>query len=114
VTDPVVRGDLFWVDLSPTRGREQHGCRPALVVSGAEYLQSVPDLVIVVPVTSVDRGWPHHVRVRAPASTLPRASFAMTEQPRTIWRERLVRHTGRADEATMDEVDQWLRDFLQL
>jgi len=84
------------------------------VVSSLEYLQSVPDLVVVVPVTSVDRGWPHHVRVRGAASALPKASFAMTEQPRTISRERLARPSGHADDTTMDEVDQWLRDFLHL
>lgn len=110
----MVRGDVYWVDFSPTEGREQHGRRPALVVSSADYLSSVPALVVVVPVTSVDRDRPHHVKVGGVATGLSTASFAMTEQPRTVSRGRLSRRSGRADGETMREVDQWLRDFLQL
>ena len=110
VTERVRYGDLYWVDFSPTQGREQHGTRPALVVSSSEYLQSVPDLLVVLPVTSVDRGWPHHVQLRGAASALPKSSFAMTEQPRTVSRDRLARHSGHTDDTTMAEVAQWLRD----
>lgn len=110
---PLVRGAVVWVDLDPTRGREQRGTRPAVVVCGADYLSSVPDLVIVVPITTVDRGWPHHVPIDAEAG-LSQRSFAMTEQPRTISRERIARAAGVADEVTMAEVDQWVRDFMDL
>jgi len=110
VTRPLRRGALVWVDLDPTRG--QQGERPALVVCNDDYLAAVPGLVIVVPLTTADRGWPHHVPVTGEHTGLTRTSFAMTEQPRTIARERVVRHAGRADAATCSAVDQWLRDFL--
>jgi mRNA interferase MazF len=100
--------------LDPTRGREQRGSRPALVVSSEGYLDSVPGLVIVVPITSVDRGWPHHVAIEGEAARLRKRSFAMTEQPRTITIERIVRHAGSADDVTMAAVDGWLRDFIAL
>jgi mRNA interferase MazF len=112
VTIPLERGGIVWVDFDPTRGSEQRGTRPALVVCSAGYLASVPRLVIVVPLTTVDRGWPHHVPVRGPEARLPKPSFAMTEQPRTIARERASKSAGRADTATIDAVDRWLRDFL--
>lgn len=114
MTDGLIRGAVVWVDLNPTQGREQQGTRPALVVSSEGYLASVPDLVIVVPLTSTDRGWPHHVLIRGAESALPKTSFAMTEQARTISRGRLARLLGVADAASMAEVDQWLRDFLGL
>ena len=72
------------------------------------------DLVIVVPITSVDRGWPHHVSVRGEQTGLPRASFAMTEQPRTISVARISRRSGVADRHTLAEINQWLRDFIGL
>ena len=31
------RGDVVWLDFSPTRGHEQSGHRPALVLSPASY-----------------------------------------------------------------------------
>jgi mRNA interferase MazF len=108
------RGAVVWVDFDPTAGREQRGTRPALVVSSADYLTSVRDLVIVVPITSVDRGWPHHVPVRGEGTGLPRSSFAMTEQPRTISTSRISRRAGTAAADTVGDVDQWLHDFLGL
>lgn len=114
LTRPLVRGAVIWVDLSPTRGREQRGTRPALVVSSPGYLASVPDLVIGVPITSVDRGWPHHIAVQGEGVKLSKPSFAMTEQPRTISRERIARSAGVADRRVMEEVDRWLRDFMDL
>lgn len=110
----LVRGAVVWVDLSPTRGREQHGTRPALVVSSLGYLMSVRDLVIVLPLTTVDRGWPHHVPVTGDLIKLAKPSFAMTEQPRTISKERIARRSGLADAQTVTAVDQWLRDFIGL
>lgn len=108
------RGAVVWVDFDPTQGREQRGTRPALVISSEDYLSSVRELVVVLPVTTVDRGWPHHVPVVGDDTGLPRPSFAMTEQPRTISTGRLARRSGVADPATMLEVDRWLRDFLNL
>jgi mRNA interferase MazF len=114
VSPTLSRGAIVWVDFDPTRGQEQRGSRPALVVSSEDYLDSVRGLVIVVPITSVDRGWPHHVAIEGDAARLRKRSFAMTEQPRTIATERVVRHAGAADNVTMTAVDGWLRDFIGL
>jgi mRNA interferase MazF len=118
VTPTIRRGALVWVSFDPTQGREQRGTRPALVMSSTGYLQSVRDLVIVVPITSVDRGWPHHVPIHTTSGPddvrLTRRSFAMTEQPRTISRQRIGRTAGTASDATVTEVAQWLRDFIGL
>ena len=108
------RGSIIWVDFDPERGQEQRVSRPALVVSSRDYLDSVRGLVMIVPITSVDRGWPHHVAVEGEAAHLRKASFAMTEQARTITIERIARRAGAADEATMAAIDGWLRDFIGL
>lgn len=104
-------GSVIWVDLSPAHGREQRGRRPAIVVSSVEHLEIVRDLVIVVPCTTRDRGWPNHVKVEG-ATGLSRDCWAMTEQPRTISRDRISAVTGQADSATVAEVATWLRDWL--
>lgn len=44
-------GDIFWVDLPPTGGREQHGRRPCVVVTDETYFGAAP-VVFVVPLTS--------------------------------------------------------------
>lgn len=111
--DPLAHGELVWVRLQPAAGREQDGHRPALVVASDPYLRTVTSLAVVVPLTSVDRGWPNHVRVRG-AHRLPSPSWAMTEQVRTIDRARITGRAGDADAATLREVAVYLGDFLGL
>jgi mRNA interferase MazF len=104
-------GDVVWVDLDPMRGREQGGIRPAVVVSSNAYLQAVDALAIVVPVTSRDRSWPNHVEVTGPSGlTVP--SWAMSEQPRCVARERILRWTGSVDDDTFAAIRLYLRDAL--
>ena len=108
------RGAVVWAESDPTRGREQAGRRPALVVAGDLYLEQADTLAIVVPATTIRRGWPNHVLLRGPELVPRRPTYAMTEQPRTISRERIVDVAGVVDAQTMAEVDMWLRDFLSL
>lgn len=103
-------GDIVWTDFAAT-GREQSGRRPALVVANRDYLDLVAELAIIVPLTTRERGWENHVEVGA---ALPRRSWAMTEQVRTIDRRRIGGLIAGADDETMDAVRVWLVDFLDL
>lgn len=105
-------GDVIWVAPEIAVGREQAGWRPALVVAGAGYLETVDTLALVVPITTVDRGWPNHVEVIG--ADLGQRSWAMSEQLRTISRGRIVSRAGHADQATLAAVRVWLADFLAL
>lgn len=114
MTTEVRRGAVAWADLDPVRGRERAGRRPVLVIASDLFLEQADTLAVILPATTVDRGWPNHVRLRGPDLELARPTFAMTEQPRTITRERLREVVGVVDAETMREVDMWLRDFLAL
>lgn len=96
------------------RGREQSGRRPALVVASDMYLEEADTLAIVLPATTIDRGWPNHILLRGPRLGLSKPTFVMTEQPRTVTRDRFVGDIGSVDAATMRNVDDWMRDFLGL
>lgn len=113
--DPLVAlgpGDVVCVEPDPTIGREQSGRRPALLVASADYLATVDTLAIVVPITTVDRGWPNHTPVTG--ADFQQASWAMSEQVRTVSRERIVGRAGRVDDATLRTVRRWISDFLDL
>ena len=43
------QGDIINLDFSPTKGHEQRGRRPALVVSNATYIKYGRGIVIVCP-----------------------------------------------------------------
>jgi mRNA interferase MazF len=59
----VERGQIWPVSLDPTVGNEQRRIRPCLVVSGDRFNALPIGHAIVVPLTSRDRGLPHHVSV---------------------------------------------------
>lgn len=42
------RGEIWLIDLNPTRGHEQHGIRPAVIISVDEFNSCPADLIIVV------------------------------------------------------------------
>ena len=106
-------GIIAWAALEPVRGREQGGHRPVLVIASAGYLDAVTSLVIALPITTTDRGWPNHIRVDGP-SGLDRPSWIMTEQPRTLSRDRLTRIAGEISTDCLTSVRSWLGDFLDL
>jgi mRNA interferase MazF len=93
-------------------GREQAGRRPAVIVASLGYLEAVTELAIIVPATTTDRGWPQHVELTGPLLELPRPTFAMTEQPRTISRRRIGGVAGSVDSACLSTIRRWLDDFL--
>jgi len=114
VTDlDLAPGVVAWASLEPVRGREEGGHRPVLVVASAGYLDAVTTLAIVLPITTADRGWPNHVRVEG-SSGLERPSWIMTEQPRTLARERLTAVAGAISNECLVSVRMWLGDFLDL
>lgn len=115
MSDPsrqLARGDVVWIAPDPVVGGEQKGRRPAVIVASNEYLTRVPRLAIILPVTSSNRGWPNHVSLPSPEAGLSEQSFAMTEQVRTIDRQRIERRVGHVGQAAMAQIAQWLADHL--
>lgn len=62
VTGAVERFTVWHVNLNPTKGSEQAGSRPVLVISPAEMNQHL-NTVIVAPMTTRKRGWPTRVTI---------------------------------------------------
>lgn len=57
--DNPVRGENWLIDLNPTRGHEQGGRRPGLVVSVDLFNKGPAGLVIVLPITTKEKGIPY-------------------------------------------------------
>ena len=109
---PVEPGDVWWALPDPAVGREQSGRRPVLIVSNERFHRTVTTLVVVVPVTTKDRRWPNHVELNAGAGVEQR-SFAMTEQVRTISRQRLAKKIGVVEGTVLRNVREWLLDYIR-
>lgn len=113
MSDPL-RGEIWNVNLDPTRGREQKGIRPALVVSHNTFNRSSAELVVVVPLTTTFRGIPLHIRIEPPDGGVKTTSFAKIEDVRSVSKERLAKRWGTVSPATMAAVEDRLRIILDL
>lgn len=56
-SEVVLQGSVYMVDLDPTKGHEQSGKRPVLVVSNNDF-NRLTRLVKVVPITSKKKDFP--------------------------------------------------------
>ncbi|RIK77426.1 MAG: growth inhibitor PemK [Planctomycetota bacterium] len=108
------RGEVWYVDLEPTRGHEQGGRRPALVISVDALNLGPADLLIVVPITSRAKGVRSHVEIAAGEAGLTKKSFAKCEDIRSISTDRLGRRLGTVAEATLRRVEVVTRYLLGL
>ena len=98
------QGEVWFVDLDPTAGREQAGRRPALVISVDQLGTGPSDLAIVVPLTRTARPNPLYVPIQPPEGGVREQSFAMPERVRSISRHRLAERWGTVSRQTLTTV----------
>lgn len=108
------RGEVWLVSLDPVVGHEQAGRRPALIVSADDLNQGPGGLVTVLPITSKPRRLPSRVRIVPPEGGLTLESWVITEQIRTVSKQRLVSRLGWANTATIKAVETCMRLVLDL
>lgn len=112
----VSRGELYYARLNPVVGSEQGGERPVLVIQnnvGNKYSPTV----IVAPITSQTNKskLPTHVEVTLPAHHQQmNRCIALTEQIRTIDKERLGDRIGRLSGIEMQRIANALKVSLEL
>jgi mRNA interferase MazF len=93
------RGEVYLVQLDPTRGSQIRKTRPCLVVSPDE-LNAHLRTVVVAPMTSGGQAYPWRVQCRFQGQT----GFVATDQLRTVDTERLTRRLGRLASNSMTVV----------
>jgi mRNA interferase MazF len=115
-TGPVVRWEVYWVDLEPRVGREQGGeRRPAIVISNNGFNRHF-DVVTVVPLTKragkKRRVYPFEVLAPDLVGT-GHESILMPQQIRTISKFRLLERAGVLDdEAIQIDLENRLLEHL--
>lgn len=113
------RGDIYLVDLKPSRGTEANKLRPAILVSNDGANSTAARLgrgvVTIVPITSnIERVYPFQVRLKAAATGLRHDSKAQAEQVRSVAVERLRKQVGSLPGEVMGRLDDALRFHLTL
>lgn len=104
------RGDVFWVDLNPTKGSERNKLRPCVIV-GASPINRARSTIVVIPLsTSATARPPLTISV----TCLNKNVTAICDQIRAVDKSRFVKAAGHLSAADMNALDDGLRQVLSL
>ncbi len=107
----ILRGDIRWADLASSRGREQAGQRPVLVLSHNVF-NARSGTVIAVALTSQPQAAGFPLTMELDSTKLPKRSWVKISQIRTLALERLGRRLGRATEEELIHVFEGLEEII--
>jgi mRNA interferase MazF len=113
----IQRGEIYFVDLNPIKGREQSGSRPVLVLS-SDTINKLPLVVTVVVGTkgeNISRDYPTNVRISAAESGLTMETVFLCFQIRSLDPSRFPdKSAGKLPDELMEEVEKTVRYCLDL
>lgn len=107
----ILRGDIYWADLEPTRGREQAGHRPVLVVSH-EHFNTHSGTVIAMAITSQLQRAGFPLTYELPARLASKPGWVKISQIRTLSTDRLTRKLAHLDDAEVARIIEGLLDII--
>ena len=97
------RGEIRWADLSPTRGHEQAGRRPVLVLSHDVFNARTHTVIAAVLTSQTPRaGFPLTLELSHPR--LPKRSWVKIGQVRTLDVGRIGKRLAEAEPEEMAQV----------
>ena len=107
----ILRGEVRWAHLNPTRGSEQAGRRPILILSH-DVFNERSGTVIAVALTSQKPRAAFPLTLESNARDLPKRSWIKISQIRTLATERIGRRIARASEEELVRVIEGLNEII--
>lgn len=104
------RGDVYWVNLDPTKGSELNKSRPCVLV-GATPINQARRTVVVVPLSTSAKARPP---LTIEVTCLDKFVVAVCDQIRTVDKTRLIKSAGKLLLKDLDALDEGLREVLSL
>lgn len=108
----ILRGEIRWANLSPTKGREQlTGLRPVLILSH-DVFNERSGTVIAVAITSQPQKAGFPLTLELKTKDLPKQSWVKISQIRTLSVERIGKLIGRASLEELYQVIEGLNEII--
>jgi mRNA interferase MazF len=107
----ILRGEIRWADLNPTRGHEQAGLRPVLILSH-DIFNERSGTVIVVAITGQPQRAGFPLTLELKAGDMPKQSWVKINQIRTLSVERIGKLIGRASQEELGQVIEGLNEII--
>lgn len=106
------QGEIWHVDLNPTKGSEQSGFRPVVIISG-NLLNAYLNVVICCPLTSKVKNYKGNVVLQpSKLNNLIEVSEILTFHIRSISKDRLVKKIGHISIEEFQQLRIGLDDIL--
>ncbi len=106
-----MRGEVYWADLNPVRGREHAGIRPVLILSHDLFNRKSQTAIAMAIASQPQRaGFP--LTLALPAAVLPKSSWVKISQIRTISVDRLGKKIAAADADTLGQLIDGLLELV--
>jgi len=107
----ILRGEIRWADLNPTRGHKQSGLRPVLILSH-DIFNERSGTVIAVAITSQPQRAGFPLTLELKTGDMPKQSWVKINQIRTLSVERIGKVIGRASQEEMAQVIEGLNEII--
>ncbi len=107
----ILRGDVYWADLDPTRGNEQQGKRPILILS-QDIFNERSGTVIAVALTSQPQRAPFPLTLELSNPKLPKKSWVKISQIRPLSTERLIKKICRLTPEELSQILEGLNEII--
>ena len=102
---------MLWADLAPTKGREQAGRRPILVISH-DVFNERSGTVIAMAITSQPQRAGFPLTMELAGGGLSKRSWVKISQIRTLSAERLGKRIGRVSPEELLRVIEGLNEII--
>ena len=107
----ILRGEVYWANLDPTRGKEQSGKRPVLVIS-EDVFNEHSGTVIAVAITGQPQSAGFPLSLELADTKLPKRSWVKMGQVRTLALERIGRKLARISPGELEQVLEGLKEII--
>lgn len=107
----ILRGEIRWADLNPTRGNEQAGLRPVLILSH-DVFNERSGTVIAVAITSQPQRAGFPLTLELGSTALPKQSWVKISQIRTLAVERIGKKLAQASPEELAQVIEGLNEIV--
>jgi mRNA interferase MazF len=107
----ILRGEIRWADLTPTRGHEQSGLRPVLIMSH-DIFNERSGTVIAMAITSQPQRAGFPLTFELKTADLPKKSWVKVNQIRTLSNERIGELVGKVSPEELLQVIDGLNEII--
>ena len=105
-----LRGEVWWVELDPTRGFEMQKTRPCVVITADDINRYRNTHVVITLSTTTPKRWPLYV----PVPSVSPNSQAVMDQVRAMDKSRFRKRKGVVSVEDMQRIDEALRIVFDL